>query len=94
MEYIDVTWRHKNQNDPIRLVSEVDDQRLEVRKLEFFASGKVGFASKEGSALGTRLGTVAIPPLQEISADPEFAGVRIDRTSFEELWRRHVRPAT
>jgi hypothetical protein len=47
MTYIDVTWFHKLPTVPVRLVSELDDERYEVRKLEFFADGSVGFAWRE-----------------------------------------------
>jgi len=94
MEYIDVAWRHENPDYPVRLVSELNDQRFEVRKLEFFADGTVGFASEDCSVRGTELGTVAVPPLDEINAESQFHGLSVDRASFEELWRRHAQPAT
>jgi len=94
MEYVDVQWRHKSANDPLRLVSEMDDQRYEVRKLEFFPSGLVGFASLSESAHGTKLGEAPIPPLSQINNDPQFAGVAIDSAAFEALWSYHVANAT
>ena len=94
VEYLDVAWHHESPDYPVRLVSELNDERFEVRKLEFFADGRVGFASEHFSALGTQLGTVAVPPLHEINTDPEFEGVNIDKAAFEALWGRHARAAT
>lgn len=37
MTYIDILWHHSSGNDPTRLVSELDADRCELRKLEFFA---------------------------------------------------------
>jgi hypothetical protein len=74
MEYIDVVWRHENPDYPVRLVSELNDQRFEIRKLEFFADGTVGFASEDCSARGTELGIVAVPRLDELNAGHSFMG--------------------
>ena len=89
MRYIDVRWRHESPEYPIRLVSELVAAGWEQRKLEFFADGRVGFASGAGAAPGTSLGTMAVPPLNEINAQSEFDGVEIDATAFEALWIEH-----
>ncbi len=87
MEYISVIWKHDHRDEPVRLVSELDGERFEVRKLEFFRDGSVGFASQEGESGGTRIGEVAVPPLSQINDDPEFEGVAITQTQFEQLWQ-------
>jgi len=94
MEYIDVEWRQSNPEYPVRLVSELDDQRNEIRALEFFTSGQVGYASASGEAGGTVLCEAPIPPLEEINADAQFSGVAIEASTFEALWQQHVRNAT
>lgn len=90
MEYIDVMWHHEGSQDPIRLVSELDAQRYEVRKLEFFRSGAVGFARPGRHSEGTELGELPVPPLAEINASSEFTGTLIAGTAFEQLWHEHV----
>lgn len=92
MEWIDVLWRHDFPDEPVRLVSELDEGRDEIRKLEFFRDGRVGVASAAMSCLDTRLGEAPLPSLQEINADPEFVAVSISRDAFEALWERHVAP--
>ena len=94
MRYVDVLWHHSNSEDPVRLVSELDDEGWEVRKLEFFANGQVGYASVNGRELDTRLGEAPVPPLEEINADSQFEGTEIGVEAFEVLWREHVRHAT
>lgn len=89
MRYIDVRWRHESPDDPIRLLSELDAAGWERRKLEFFADGRVGFASGTGAVAGTSLGIMAVPPLNEINAQSEFDGAEIDAATFETLWREH-----
>ncbi|MPV64341.1 DUF6881 domain-containing protein [Burkholderia sp. BE17] len=87
---IDVLWKHAFAAEPIRLVSVLDRDRNEVRKLEFFRDGRVGFADETRSSLGTELGTVPVPPLVEINVDPEFEAQEITLEIFEALWIRHV----
>ena len=89
-EYIDVQWRHRSDADPTRLVSELDEQRMETRKLEFFEDGRVGYAWADHTAHGTELGLAPVPPLTEINADPEFVGTTITAADFDALWLEHV----
>ncbi len=89
MEYISVIWKHNHRDEPVRLVSELDGERFEVRKLEFFDDGTVGFASKVGEGVSTRLGEVSVPPLAEINHGPEFEGVAITKSEFDLLWQMH-----
>jgi hypothetical protein len=90
MEYISVIWKHQNNHCPVRLVSELDADRMERRKLEFFADGSIGIASGTYEGQLTRLGTVAVPLLAEINADPQFEGALITQGEFDSLWREHV----
>ena len=90
MEYIDVRWIYSNADDPVRLVSELDADRYETRKLEFFLDGRVGYASKDRASDDTRLGKVPVPPLAEINAQAEFSGTEIPAADFGALWDEHV----
>ena len=90
MQYIDVAWIHDFPDAPIRLVSELDELRLEIRKLEFYRSGIVGFASAEGATADTQLGVVPVPLLNEINEDQQFKGTAMDEVAFDDLWRTHV----
>ncbi|MFT9639724.1 DUF6881 domain-containing protein, partial [Alcaligenes phenolicus] len=90
-EFIDVQWRHHFEAEPTRLVSELDEHRMETRKLEFFRDGQVGYACAGHATCGTALGLVPVPSLSEINADPEFAGAMISSAEFEALWSTHVR---
>jgi hypothetical protein len=91
MEYIDVLWKHENPNSPIRLVSELGEDRFEIRKLEFFVDGTLGFAWEYGSTQNTELGDVPVPTLEEINSNPKFQGVKITNTEFEILWQQRAK---
>ncbi|MBO7885737.1 MULTISPECIES: DUF6881 domain-containing protein [Burkholderia] len=87
---IDLEWKHTHNEEPIRLASVLDGDRYEVRKLEFFRDGSVGFADTTRSSLGTRLGTFPVPSLIEINTDPEFEAQEIALEVFEALWSRYT----
>jgi hypothetical protein len=90
MKYIDVRWHHSHEDEPVRLVSEIGTDGFEVRKLEFFRDGRVGFASREANSDATHLGIAAVPDLSEINSEQEFSGIGIDASAFEELWKRYA----
>jgi len=92
-QYIDVLWKHQNQEDPVRLVSELDEDRSELRKLGFFSDGTVDVAGADWETLRTRLGIGAVPSLDEINQDPQFEASSITKEAFEVLWLQHARPA-
>ncbi|WP_175975745.1 hypothetical protein [Burkholderia sp. BCC1047] len=77
-EFVDVRWRHHFEAEPTRLVPELDEHRMETRKLEFFRDGQVGYACAGHATCGT-------------AADPEFAGTMISADEFEARWSTHVR---
>lgn len=84
--YIRVRWLHSSPDDPVDLWSELDPDREEVRKVEIWADGRVGYASGAGEVGGTRLGEVPVPPLSEINLDPQFQAKTVARADFESCW--------
>lgn len=84
--YIRVLWRHAFPDDPVALWSELDADRGEVRKVEIWSGGRVGYASNAGEVGGTRLGDVPVPPLGEINLDPQFHAEMIAKDDFERCW--------
>jgi hypothetical protein len=92
-QYIDVLWKHQNDEDPVRLVSELGADRSELRKMEFFRDGTVDTADNGHETARTRLGIGAVPPLDEINQDPQFEGSAITKDAFDAMWLEHARPA-
>lgn len=86
MKYLDVRWLHDNESDPVRLLSELDSQNFEIRKIEFFRNGIVGSASSTASTHGVELGSAPMPALDEINSDPQFMGTEISKLEFEAKW--------
>jgi len=73
-----------------RLVSEIGPDQYETRKLEFFKTGKVGFASSIGHTKNTMLGIAEVSSLKEINSENEFQGQNISKQIFEKLWQEYV----
>lgn len=92
-QYIDVLWKHPDNEDPVRLVSELDEDRVELRKLEFFADGTVDAADSNRETPRTRLGIGAVPSLDAINHDWQFEASVITEEAFEAMWLEHARPA-
>jgi hypothetical protein len=90
MRYIDVNWAHESEKYPYRLISEIGNNQFEVRKLEFFRNGKIGFASGVSNTENTMLGIVEVSPLEEINSDNEFQGKNISKQEFELIWQKYV----
>ena len=49
---------------------------------------RMSHADGRGASGDTRLGEVAVPPLEEIAASPKFEPVRISRAEFEIVWAK------
>ncbi len=86
MMYICVRWHHDFCNEPVLLYSELNDNRMEVRKIEVYSDGRIGYASPSQAVGSTRLGLEPIPELAEIACDPQFELEEITREDFEEVW--------
>lgn len=87
MTYLKVKWIHSHPDEPFLLYSELDSDRMEVRKIEVFRDGSRDRASVSETSGRTRLGIGPVPSISEIALDPQFEPSEIDRDEFEEAWR-------
>ena len=71
-----------------RDLSELDMTRNEIRKVEVFRDGSLGWASRTGAGGGTQLGLEAVPPVLEITREAEFSPRGMSREEFEAVWAR------
>lgn len=90
MQYLDVHWKHDFEDEPIRIISEIDVNGYELRKVEIYHDGKAGYAVADIEHHGTRLSPEAIPTIEEINCDSQFEAVLIDKADFEMHWARLV----
>jgi hypothetical protein len=88
MTYIKVKWIHSFHDEPVLLYCELDRDRWEVRKVEIFPNGRMGYAGPGIAVGGTELGFVSTPPLEQIAEDPEFEPEVISRAEFDDIWAK------
>lgn len=81
-------WHHEFPDEPVVILSEIDSDNLETRKIEIFADGSKGYASRTEEYGPTGLGLERIPPLKDINSDPQFSADWITPQEFESEWKR------
>ena len=86
MKYIRLRWIHDQRHMPVWLICELDDQNWEVRKVEIWADGVKGYADRQTSHGSTGLGTVPVPPFDELAQLPQFQFAEISQGEFESEW--------
>ena len=86
MRYVRLRWIHDHRNMPVWLISELDDENRELRKVEIWRDGTKGYADRQTSTGGTGLGEVPWPPFHEIVALAQFELEEISRKEFEAEW--------
>ena len=91
MNYIRVRWLHELPDEPVWLVSELNGDRWETRKVEIFPDGSKAYASSGETVGRTRLGLEPVPSLDAIAVDPQFIPEAITKGEFEKVW--HARTA-
>lgn len=89
MIYIKVDWLHDLLDEPVVIYSELDDVRNELRKIEIYREGTVGYATPEIEQ-GTGLSKEPLPAFDEINSDPQFNLIEISREEFLAAWERFV----
>ena len=88
MMYIQVKWIHSLSSEPVVMYSEIDESGWEVRKVEVYADGRMGFASSTESKGGSGLSKEPLPSVAEIAADPQFEPLEINQIDFERIWAK------
>ena len=61
---------------------------MEIRKIEIWSDGRVGYADQKEHSNETELGIVAVPELSEIAKDSQFQPIEISMNEFEEVWAK------
>ena len=89
--YLKVVWHHRLADEPIELYSEINDSRMELRKVEVYRDGRHDFANDASSVGTTRLSEGALPSVEEIAAQSEFTPTMIESAEFEKVWLRATR---
>jgi hypothetical protein len=92
MKYIRLYWTHDRRDMPVWLISELNDENWETRKVEIWRGGAKGYADRATSYGSTGLAQVPLPPFDEITALPGFELEEISRAEFEREWNARTSP--
>lgn len=92
MEYIKVLWKGMGMTQPAVIYMEVGPDRVERRRVERFADGRMVLAGPRFAEGQAELCDGLAPTVAEIDADPEFAAFRIERREFEQAWHDGLSP--
>ncbi|MHC2467099.1 DUF6881 domain-containing protein [Bradyrhizobium embrapense] len=70
MTYLKVRWIHAYADEPVLIYSELDHEHWELRKVEIFPDGRIGYANDKVEVGDTGLGQMPLPSVEEIAAIP------------------------
>jgi len=88
MIYIRVRWNHDFPDEPVMLYSELNAQRMEIRKVEVYKDGHCGYASAAECGGHAKLGEHLVPALFEIAKRSQFVPEEITPSEFECVWQK------
>jgi len=83
MIYIKSFWYHNNEEDPIAMLYEADDNRIIQRFVEIYRNGTADKKNKENM---TAIEIVPLPSLYDINSDKQFSAFMIDKKVFNKIW--------
>lgn len=86
MRYFQVDWLHENNEYPISIFAEIDDEGWEIRKIEVFRDGHKGFAENFENEGETMLGEKPWPEIEVIVSDDQFKARELTSAEFESEW--------
>jgi hypothetical protein len=84
--HLKVIWHHDFVDEPVEILSEIGDDRYELRKVELYRDGRLDWADEWRETPGIGLGEVPAPPLEEINEQEEFTATVILAEEFERAW--------
>ncbi|UNZ17802.1 hypothetical protein [Streptomyces sp. 891-h] len=86
--YWRVHWHHGFDDEPVVIHSEIGGDGYEVRKVETFRDGRLGWADEAESCGGTGLGEIPVGPIEDVQAQAEFTACVISAEEFDAVWDR------
>ena len=82
MKFIKIIWEHDYEDEPITILIEIDDNRMENKRIEIYKDGNSKFASKPDHLDLNRLSESPFPPVEKFNALND---------KVEDSWKEEVR---
>jgi len=92
MKYLHIQWVHDLPDAPTDVYAELDDDRMEIRKIEKFVDGTIGYALLGLATELTSLRPSPVPYVSQLNQDPKAMARDMEWHEFDDLWDLHVRP--
>jgi hypothetical protein len=86
--YFACRWHHEADDDPVMLYEELDDDRMETRKVHEFRDGTLERTDAVRPEHRTSLAWEAVPALEDIDAQPDFTVLPLTAEDFDAVWKR------
>lgn len=90
MRYICIEFETYEDRVPQTIYSEIDDLGYEVRKIEIYFDGTVGYASYEREVGKTLLADQMIPTVDDINIEKDVRAIHLTNKEFESLWLKYT----
>lgn len=90
MQFLKIEWNHEIVDEPYIIYAELDDVGYEIRKIEIYKNGRIGYATQSSEFGGSILSEHPYPTVEEIAANAEFIPEQISKEEFESIWRESV----
>jgi hypothetical protein len=81
--YFTVRWHHDSPDESVLLFEELNEQRLETRKVEEFADGRRIWSDRIAPVLGTSLSWKPIPSEAEIDGQGSLPSSNSPQTTLK-----------
>jgi len=80
-------WDHDLLDEPIRVYEEIDERRMEVRKVEEYRDGRLVRADTVNDTR-TSLSWEPLPGVAEIESQAEFSVEPLTAEQFDAVWTK------
>jgi hypothetical protein len=84
--YFVCRWIHDFPDEPVWLYEELDDLRMETRKVHEYRDGRRVRTDRVAPELDTSLSWEEMPRVEEIDAMPDFEVRPLAADEFEAVW--------
>lgn len=86
--YFACRWHHDADGEPVLIYGELNEDRMETRKVHEFRDGTLERTDAVRPEQRTSLSWVPVPALEDIDGQPDFAILPLTAAEFQAVWRR------
>jgi len=91
MKYLKVRWLHNIKEDPVIFYYELDNFDNEIKKIEIYVDGSVGYADDKFQLNGSIISECKISTFDEIAKQKEFIPENITKEEFYQIYQERVK---